>query len=87
MKQIMDYNNGHNKELVKEIERIFNDKILFWFGLMIVEALCKKYVSEVYDKIGIPYPTTSEVAKHLWEILTEVCDDEDLEVIIKFVNH
>lgn len=85
MKEVMSYHNGHDVELVKQIEIIFNNEGLKWSGLIILEALCKRYAQEVYDKLGLAFPTTSEVAKHRWEILSEICDDEDLKRIIYFV--
>ncbi len=90
---IMSYNNGHNKELVDKIHIIGNDPQKIDRLYNILTFLANDYKDEVIeyvldDEWGEYYKenplTYSEVSNHSYEILTNVCDDNDLETIISY---
>lgn len=71
LEQIMDYNNGHSKNLVDKINWIANDPVRKTLFDNVLSFLGSVY-SDEYDY--------NEDDK--WGFLTNVCDDTDLETII-----
>ena len=84
MKEYMDSHNGHDRRLVSYINYIC-DHGGFWHNItIIVRALCEKNKVECREKLGfVPYDE-HDIREHLWDILTDVMDDSDLIIIIRF---
>ena len=84
MKEYMDSHNGHDKRLVTYINYICNLYGLRGNIITIVRALCEKYSDECRNKLGFVPCNEQDIREKLWDILTEVMDDEDLKIIIHF---
>lgn len=85
---IMSYHNGHNEKLVDKLNELWDEEVNRFNISLIVKSLYTMYLEECYDKnicrlpLGDPH-----YGDFLWEFLTNVCDDLDLETIIQFVTH
>lgn len=85
---IMSYNNGHNKQLVDKLNELWYDEKNRNNFHLILATLYTKYKEECEEKnINIYDINNKFYEDFVWDILTNVCDDVDLETIIKFVSH
>lgn len=85
---IMSYHNGHNSVLVDKLNELWLDKKNHNNFEIIFYALYTKYQEECDDKgIRIVNRHNKFYEDFVWDFLTNVCDDCDLETIIKFVSH
>ena len=88
MRDIMSYHNGHNRILVDKLNELWLDKKNHNNFGIIISALYVKYREECDDKdIHIVEQYDKFYEDFVWDFLTDVCDDCDLETIIKFVSH
>lgn len=90
LKPCMSYYNGHDKELVDKINLIGNHPTRKFFLSKILYFLTNAYNSEVENLFGVKGPYTQKfVDTFSYEILTHICDDNDLLTIISFcrINH
>lgn len=88
MQDIMSYHNGHNKKLVDKLNELWDEEINRFNFSLIVKSLYTMYLEECYDKNICRLPFSDpHYGDFLWEFLTNVCDDLDLERIIQFVTH
>ncbi len=88
MQDIMSYHNGHNRILVDKLNELWLDKKNHNNFGIIISALYVKYIEECDDKgIHIVEQYDKFYEDFVWDFLTDVCDDCDLETIIKFVSH
>lgn len=88
MQDIMSYHNGHNRILVDKLNELWLDKKNHNNFGIIISALYVKYREECDDKgIHIVEQYDKFYEDFVWDFLTDVCDDCDLETIIKFVSH
>ena len=85
---IMSYHNGHNSVLVDKLNELWGEEINRFNFSLIVKSLYTMYSDECYDKNICRLPFSDpHYGDFLWEFLTNVCDDLDLETIIQFVTH
>lgn len=85
---IMDVYNGHDKELVDKINKIWkNPKYNRKLGTILV-ALLTRDKQEFEDRYDCDAQLTEEFAMtNAHQIIEGVCDDWDLETIISFVRY
>ena len=85
---IMDTYNGHNKELVSKINAAWrNPKYHNMFGAILL-ALLKRDTKEFEDRFDCDVTLSEEYAMdNAHEIMEGVCDDLDLEMILKFIRY
>lgn len=84
MVHYMDIYNAHNAELVVKINEVCNNEDYLPIVIIAVRAICETCRKECMRKFGfIPY-YGEDILKHLSEILMDLCDDTDLEIILKF---
>ena len=81
---VMDTTNAHDADLVKKINFIFNDEHCEESRKMILFALAQRDKDEVKEKLDITINSTSDIDKYERELLMNVCDDNDLGIIINF---
>lgn len=88
IKDIMSYYNGHNNDLVDKLNELWLDKKNHNNFGIIISALYVKYQEEC-DKKDIHFVEQYDKFYDcfVWNFLSNVCDDCDLETIIKFVSH
>lgn len=83
MKEYMDSHNGHDKRLVAYINYLCD--LCLWRNIVIiVRALCERYDDECREKLGFVPHDEKDIREHLWDILTEIMNDDDLRIIIRF---
>lgn len=88
LQNIMSYHNGHNSVLVDKLNELWDEEINRFNISLIVESLYTMYSDECYDKNICRLPFSDpHYGDFLWEFLTNVCDDLDLQTIIQFVTH
>lgn len=78
--------NGHDYELVRKVNNIINDPACVESFKLILCSLAIRDAEEVLEKVGITINDTEMAWKHAEELLTNVCDNNDLEIIINFCN-
>lgn len=78
----MSDRNGHSKELVDKINYIWVRNSQSF--KLILKTMYEKYAVEANDK-GIEY-SDEHFDDFVYNFLTNVCDDMDLEVIINFIR-
>ena len=81
---IMDITAGHNKKLVTKINYLFCDKNCKESRLLILHVLAQSDSNEVYNKLWFLVCTLDDAETYADRLLMNVCDDNDLETIIKF---
>ena len=92
METIIDPNNGHNKVLIEKINAAWNDGLMQDNFRYIVYAIAMRDRDEVKEKVGGDYcQLLSDIIDGcdkcaISEVLTNVCDDTDLENILQFVG-
>lgn len=86
IKQVMSTNNGHNRELVRKINYLFNDESMIDNFALILETLAQRDALEIKEKLDIEIECCDDAIDNASELLMQICDDNDLEVIINFCN-
>ena len=81
---VMDTTNAHDADLVKKINFIFNDEHCEESRRMILFALAQRDKDEVKAKLDITINSARDIDKYERELLMNVCDDNDLGIIINF---
>lgn len=84
--EFLSTTNGHNYELVRKINNVINDPACVESFKLILCSLAIRDAEEVLDKLHITVSDSERAWKYAEELLTNVCDDNDLEVIINFCN-
>ena len=80
----MNTYNAHNKELVEKINDVCNDEDYLPIVVIAVRAICETCKAECMEKIGFAPYYEDDIMRNLSDILMCVCDDTDLEIILKF---
>lgn len=84
-KGIINPYNGHNRKLVDAICDAWDENSKRFEGILF--AFCIRDEQEIKDKFDGYCPQTSEDALDFaHEIMENVCDDMDLECILKFLR-
>ena len=86
---VMDTHNGHNKFLVEKINKAWHTHDSRFEFYVIILALTLKYEEEYRDKIGCSIPKSVNEVDYgvAHNLLENVCDDEDLETVLKFLRY
>lgn len=79
--------NGHNKKLVDDICNAWDNEKFHDSFKYILFSLAQRDKSEIFDKMGIYITSTEQAMDMAHEIMENVCDDLDLECILKFVRY
>jgi len=84
MKHYMNTYNAHNKELVEKINEVCNNEDYLPIVIIAVRAICETCKAECMERFGFTPYYADDILKHLSDILMNLCDDTDLEIILKF---
>lgn len=83
--EMMSYRNGHDSSLVDKINWIGNDPVRKPMLYSILKFLANQNANECQLDAGIEGEITDEVIElYGYDILTQFCDDKDLETIISY---
>ena len=84
---IMDTHNAHNPELVRKINTAWkSDEYHDRFGDILFALGCRDE-QEIQDKFDIIIDCNETAMDNAHEIMEGVCDDQDLECILKFIRY
>ena len=85
LKEIMSYRNGHDSSLVDKINWIGNDPVRKPMLTSILKFLANQSADECRIDAGLEGEITDDVVEmYGYDILTQFCDDKDLETIISY---
>lgn len=85
LKEMMSYRNGHDSSLVDKINWIGNDPVRKPMLTSILKFLANQSADECRMDTGLEGEITDEVIEmYGYDILTQFCDDNDLETIISY---
>lgn len=84
MIRYMNTYNAHNKELVEKINEVCNDEDYLPIVVIAVRAICETCKYECIEKFGFTPYYAEDIMGILSDILMDLCDDTDLEIILKF---
>ena len=82
---VMTTYNSHSPELVAKINKAFKDPSCLEHLATILYALAQRYDIEVVDKLGIAITSKQMAFDNANFILMNVCDDNDLQIILKYL--
>ena len=82
---IMSIYNSHSPELVAKINKAFKDPSCLEHLATILYALAQRYEIEVVAKLGIAMTSKKMAFDNAEQILMQVCDDNDLQIILKYL--
>lgn len=80
----MNTNNAHKKELVEKINDVCNDENYLPIVVIAVRAICETCKAECMENFGFAPYYEDDIMRNLSDILMCLCDDTDLEIILKF---
>ena len=79
--------NGHNRDLVDKIcDAWDNPKYHDLFGIILFAIACRDQ-EEICEKLGTTILRGSVAMEYAHEIMENICDDLDLECILKFIRY
>lgn len=84
--KIMNPYNGHNVNLVNKICEAWDNEKHYPFFKQILFAFASRDAEEIWEKLGIKIKSEDEAMDYAHEIMEHICDDLDLECILKFVR-
>ena len=82
---IMSIYNSHSPKLVEKINKAFKTPSCLEHLATILYALAQRYEIEVVNKLGIAMTSKKMAFDNAEQILMQVCDDNDLQIILKYL--